>query len=152
MKIINEFKDFAVKGNMIDMSIGIIIGGAFTQIVNSLVKDIVMPPLGVLTGNVDFSKKSLVLKEATEATAEISMNYGQFLNALLNFLIVAITIFIVIKYINKLKNDFLKKLADEEKTTVSAGVDGESKVEVKKDLNIEILSEIRDLLKNSGKV
>ncbi len=142
MKIFEEFKKFAIKGNVIDMSIGIIIGGAFTQIVNSFVRDMIMPPLGLLTGNMDFSERVFILKKATEETTEISMNYGLFLNAVLNFLIISITVFFVIRYINKLKEAAEKRA----KATESLN-EIKNDTPPKKDPNIELLTEIRDLLK-----
>lgn len=103
MKFLKEFKEFAMRGNVLDMAIGIVIGAAFTGIVNSFVKDVLTPPLGLLSGNVDFSEKSIVLKEATDVATAVTLNYGLFINALINFIIVAFAIFILIKQINKLK-------------------------------------------------
>jgi large conductance mechanosensitive channel len=137
MKIISEFKNFAVKGNMVDMGVGIIIGGAFGQTVNSFVNDIVMPPLGYLTGNMDFSDKALILKSATENTSEITLNYGLFTNSLLNFLIVSISIFLVIKYMNKIREEFIEK---QEKKTPGTPKPAQ---------DIQLLTEIRDLLKQT---
>lgn len=135
MKILNEFKKFAIKGNMVDMSVGIIIGGAFGQTVNSFVKDIIMPPLGYLTGNVDFSEKFILLKAATEKTDAITLNYGLFSNHIINFLIVSASIFIVIRYINKMKEEFVEK------------PDVQSPPPPKPPQDILLLTEIRDLLK-----
>lgn len=112
--MLKEFKEFAVKGNVIDMAVGIIIGAAFTSVVQSLVKDILMPPLGLLMGGVDFSQFFTILKEgstsppyATIAAAReagaITLNYGMFINAVISFLIVSFAVFILIRYINKLK-------------------------------------------------
>ncbi|MCF7831303.1 MAG: large-conductance mechanosensitive channel protein MscL [Candidatus Pacebacteria bacterium] len=101
---IEEFKKFAVKGNAIDLAVGVVIGGAFGKIVTSLVDDIIMPPLGLLSGNVDFSDKVIILKQATETNAAISLNYGMFLNTSIQFVIVAFAIFILVKGINKLKH------------------------------------------------
>ena len=98
-----EFKEFAVKGNMIDMSVGIIIGAAFGKIVSSLVADIIMPPIGLLLRGINFSDFALTLKRATATTEAITLNYGIFINALLDFLIIAFVIFIVVKQINKFK-------------------------------------------------
>lgn len=98
-----EFKEFAVKGNMIDMAIGIIIGAAFGKIVSSLVADVIMPPIGILLGGIDFSSFAFTLKKATETTEAVTLNYGVFTNTLLDFLIIAFAIFIVVKQINKLK-------------------------------------------------
>lgn len=109
-----EFKEFAVKGNAVDLAVGVIIGAAFGGIVNSLVKDIITPPIGLITGGLDFSNKFLILKEApngatfaTPADAvkagAITWNYGNFITLLINFLIVAFCIFLVVKAMNKLK-------------------------------------------------
>ena len=109
-----EFKEFAVKGNVIDLAVGVVIGGAFGSIVTSLVKDIVMPPIGLVLGKVDFSEQFLVLKEgktpgpygtidAAHKASAVTLNYGVFLNTVLSFLIVAVAVFIVVKAINKLK-------------------------------------------------
>jgi len=103
MGMINEFKQFAIRGNVVDMAVGIIIGGAFGKIVSSLVNDVIMPPIGMLLGDVDFSNLSYVLKEKTADTAAVTLNYGVFINTLLDFVIVAFAIFIVIKQMNRLK-------------------------------------------------
>lgn len=103
MSIVKEFKDFAVKGNAVDMAVGIIIGAAFGKIVGSLVNDIIMPPIGLLIGGVDFKDLKLVLKAATLGKPEVSLNYGLFINNMLDFLIVAFAIFMVVKGINSLK-------------------------------------------------
>jgi len=111
-----EFKEFAVKGSVIDLAVGVVIGGAFGSIVTSLVKDIVMPPIGLLLGKVDFSQQFLVLKEGKipgpYSTIEyahnigaVTLNYGTFLNSILSFVIVALSIFLVVKTINKLKRE-----------------------------------------------
>ena len=114
--MLKEFKEFAIKGNMIDMAIGIVIGAAFGTIIASLVADILMPVLGLLTGGVDFSSKFAILKEgttpgpylttaaATEAGA-VTMNYGMFLNNVVSFLIVAFAMFMVVKAMNKMKKE-----------------------------------------------
>ncbi|OIN98056.1 large conductance mechanosensitive channel protein MscL [Candidatus Desantisbacteria bacterium CG_4_10_14_0_8_um_filter_48_22] len=103
MSILKEFKEFAVKGNAIDMSVGIVIGAAFGKIVSSLVNDVIMPPIGILIGGVDFKDLKLILKGATADAPAVTLNYGQFINSVLDFLIVAIAIFMVIKGINTLK-------------------------------------------------
>lgn len=103
MSIVKEFRDFAVKGSAIDMAIGIIIGAAFGKIVSSLVGDVIMPPLGLLIGGVDFKNLKLTLKAATVDAPAVTLNYGQFINTLADFLIVAFTIFLVVKGINSLK-------------------------------------------------
>ena len=98
-----EFKKFAIKGNMVDMAVGIIIGAAFGKIVSSLVTDIIMPPIGVLLGGIDFNNLVVTLKKATETTAAITLNYGIFINTIIDFIIIAFSIFIVVKQINRLK-------------------------------------------------
>ena len=103
MGIIKEFQEFAVKGNMVDMAVGIIMGGAFGTIVNSLVNDIIMPPIGLAIGGIDFSKLSLVLKPAEGDVAAVAINYGKFINAGISFLIVAWALFMLIKAMNTLK-------------------------------------------------
>jgi large conductance mechanosensitive channel len=103
MSIVQEFKEFAVKGNMLDMAVGIIIGAAFGKIVSSLVADIIMPPLGLLIGGIDFSAMGIVLKEAAGNTPATMLRYGAFIQALFDFLIVAIAIFLLVKGINRLR-------------------------------------------------
>jgi large conductance mechanosensitive channel len=103
MSIIKEFKEFAVKGNAIDMAVGIIVGAAFGKIVNSLVNDVIMPPIGVLVGGTDFSNLKWVLKAAVADKPEVTLNYGLFINNLINFMIVAFSIFLVVKGINHLR-------------------------------------------------
>jgi len=105
MSIMTEFKEFAVKGNAVDMAVGIIIGAAFGKIVSSLVADIIMPPIGMLLGGVNFTDLTLTLKEATMDAAAVTINYGNFLQTVLDFLIVAWAIFIVVKGINSMKKD-----------------------------------------------
>jgi len=114
MGMMKEFKEFAVKGNVVDMAVGIIIGAAFGTIVKSLVADVIMPPIGLLLGNVDFSNLFIVLKDAaqmgpyaTVAAANeagaVTLNYGMFINTVISFLIVAFAVFVVIRNINRLK-------------------------------------------------
>jgi len=103
MSIMKEFKEFAMKGNVVDMAVGIIIGAAFGKIITSLVNDVIMPPIGMLLGGVDFKDLMVVLKPATDTTAAVAIKYGAFLNTLLDFLIVAFAIFMVIKGINRMK-------------------------------------------------
>jgi len=103
MGMMKEFKEFAVKGNMIDMAVGIVIGSAFGKIIASLVTDVIMPPIGLLLGGVDFSNLSIVLKEATEATEAVTLNYGVFINTVVDFTIIVFAIFMVIKAINSAK-------------------------------------------------
>ncbi|MBT8205044.1 MAG: large conductance mechanosensitive channel protein MscL [Eudoraea sp.] len=102
-KFIKEFKDFAIKGNMIDMAIGIIIGTAFNAVVNTLVKRVIMPPLSVLTNDVSLTDLKYVLVEKTAELEEVSIGYGELLEVLVDFLIVAFTIFIVIKFVNRMR-------------------------------------------------
>ena len=103
MSIVKEFKEFAIKGNAIDMAVGIVIGAAFGKIVSSLVNDVIMPPIGLLIGGVDFKNLKLILKAAAIDRPEVALNYGLFINNVLDFLIVAFAIFVVVKGINKLK-------------------------------------------------
>lgn len=115
MGMVKEFKEFAMRGNVVDMAVGIIIGGAFGTIVKSLVSDVIMPPIGLLLGGVDFSNLFIVLKEGAEKTAPyaalseaqaagaVTLNYGVFSNAIISFLIVAFAVFILIKGINKME-------------------------------------------------
>jgi large conductance mechanosensitive channel len=132
--MLKEFKNFAIKGNLIDMAIGIIIGAAFGKIVASLVADIIMPPLGLLIGGVNFTDLTIVLKSAVGETPAVTLNYGNFLQIVFDFLIVAFTIFLVVKGLNKMKKkEEAKPVAPPEPT----------KEEI-------LLTEIRDLLKNKN--
>ena len=131
MKILDEFKAFAMKGNMIDMAVGIIIGAAFGKIVSSVVNDILMPPIGLLLGGVNFTDLKVVMKAATDTVPAVTWNYGSFIQALIDFLIIAAAIFMLIKAINVTK----KKEA-----AVPPSPPAPSKEET-------LLSEIRDLLK-----
>ncbi len=104
MSMLQEFKEFAMKGNVVDLAVGVIIGGAFGKIVSSLVADVIMPPIGVLMGGVDFTKLGVVLKEAVDdKTPAVMLNYGNFIQAIVDFTIVAFAIFMAIKLMNKLK-------------------------------------------------
>jgi large conductance mechanosensitive channel len=131
MSILSEFKAFAVKGNVVDMAVGIIIGAAFGKIVSSFVGDVVMPPLGVLIGGVDFSDLAIVLKAAEGDIAAVTLSYGKFIQSIIDFLIVAFAIFMGVKVINRLKR---------EEEAAPAAPPAPSKEQ-------ELLSEIRDLLK-----
>ena len=113
---LNEFKKFAMRGNVIDMAVGIIIGAAFGKIVNSLVEDVLMPPIGLLLGKVDFSELKLILVKASEdkSVQEVAIRYGTFINALISFLIVAFAVFLLIKAINTLQEKMAAKEAAEE--------------------------------------
>lgn len=101
--MIKEFKEFAVKGNVVDMAVGIIIGAAFGTIVKSLVDDVIMPPIGLLLGKVDFSNLVITLKEGTADAPAVALRYGAFINTVISFLIVAIAVFFLVKGINQLK-------------------------------------------------
>lgn len=107
-----EFKKFAVKGNVIDMAVGIVIGAAFGKIVSSFVADVIMPPIGMLLGDVDFAHLAFVLKEATEGAEAVTINYGLFINSIVYFLIVAFAIFMVIRQVNRLKKEEEEKPAE----------------------------------------
>lgn len=141
MKLFDEFKTFVMRGNVVDMAVGVVVGGAFKSIVDSLVKDIIMPCIGALTGKVDISKLSLTILEANEAAGEkgLVIPYGNFLQQIINFLIIAFSIFCVVKLINTVHVKFLKK-AEEKKEESPATPTQE-----------ELLSEIRDLLKEQNK-
>src|SRR6267378_6854671 len=110
--MLKEFKEFISRGSVVDLAVGVIIGAAFTAIVNSLVNDIIMPPLGLLIGGIDFSNFFLTLKggsfpspEAAKAAGAVTINYGLFINAVIRFVIVAFAIFILVKQINRLKHE-----------------------------------------------
>jgi len=135
MKLADEFKAFAMKGNVVDMAVGIIIGAAFGKIVSSVVGDIIMPPLGLLIGGVNFTDLKLILKAAVDAThPAVTWNYGNFLQAAFDFLIVALAVFMVIKAINAAK----KK--EKDAPVVAPEPPAPTKEEI-------LLTEIRDLLK-----
>ena len=102
MSMVKEFKEFAMRGNVVDMAVGIIIGGAFGKIVSSLVNDVIMPPIGLILGNVDFSNLAITLREKTGTAEAVTINYGLFINTVLDFVIVALAIFLVIKQMNRL--------------------------------------------------
>ncbi|MGD2133625.1 MAG: large-conductance mechanosensitive channel protein MscL [Maricaulaceae bacterium] len=110
--MLKEFKDFAMRGNVVDMAVGIIIGGAFGTIVQSLVNDIIMPPIGILLGNVDFSDIAITLKAATEDAEAVTMNIGLFINATISFLIVAFAVFLLVKGMNTLQKKEEEKPAE----------------------------------------
>jgi large conductance mechanosensitive channel len=103
MKMIQEFKQFAMRGNVMDMAIGIIIGAAFGKIVSSVVADVIMPPIGLLLGGVDFSSLAIVLKEGSEGSEPVLLKYGVFINTIIDFIIIAFAIFMLVKGINALK-------------------------------------------------
>lgn len=128
MKILQEFKQFAMRGNVIDLAVGVIIGGAFGKIVSSLVADVIMPIIGLLLGGINFTNLKFVLKEAKDGAQAATLNYGTFIQNVVDFLIIAFCIFIVIKVINS----FQKKKEEPSETPQ----------------DILLLQEIRDLLKN----
>ena len=131
MKLVDEFKAFIMRGNVVDMAVGVIIGGAFSKIVTSLVNDIFMPIIGMVLGNVDFTSLEIKLGEPVEGAEQAAIRYGMFIQEIVNFLIIALCIFMVIKLINK-----AKKKKDEE----PAPAPEPTKEEV-------LLTEIRDALK-----
>jgi large conductance mechanosensitive channel len=137
MGFVKEFKEFAVKGNVVDLAVGVIIGAAFGKIVTSLVSDVIMPPIGYLTGGVDFADKKIILTpaDATAKVAEVAIHYGLFINTIIQFLIIALCIFVVVKAINA-----LKKKEEEAPSAPPAP----SKEEV-------LLAEIRDILAAKAK-
>ena len=135
MKLLKEFKDFAVKGNMIDMAIGIIIGASFNAIVNVLVKNIILPPLSLLSDGISFGDKKLILREASAQASQVSVDYGLLIETILDFLIVGFTIFLVVKFINRLR----AKAEDVQDATVPTPAD------------VELLSKIKDLLEEQNK-
>jgi large conductance mechanosensitive channel len=131
MSIVKEFKEFAMRGNVMDMAVGIIIGGAFGKIVSSFVADVIMPPIGLALGGVDFSSLAITLKQATEATPAVLLNYGKFINTVIDFLIIAFAIFMMVKAMNSMK----KKEVEVPAAPPVPPAD------------IVLLTEIRDLLK-----
>ena len=131
MGMVKEFKEFAMKGNVVDMAIGIVIGAAFGKIVSAFVANVLMPPIGVLLGGVDFSSLMIVLKEATEETEAVAISYGVFFNTVIDFIIIAFAIFLVVKGMNKMKKKEEEKPAEPPKP---------SKEEI-------LLTEIRDQLR-----
>jgi len=135
MSILKEFKEFAIKGNAVDMAVGIIIGAAFGKIISSMVADVIMPPIGLLIGGVDFTKLAVTLKEAEDKVPAVTLNYGNFIQTTVDFTIIAFAIFMVVKLLNKLKKQEEKAPAPEP---------GPSKEEL-------LLTEIRDLLKEKSK-
>jgi large conductance mechanosensitive channel len=129
--MMKEFKDFAMRGNVVDMAVGIVLGAAFGKIVSTFVSSVLMPPIGLLLGGVNFSSLMIVLKEATEETEAVAISYGAFFNTVIDFIIIAFAIFLVIKGMNKMKKKEEEKPAEPPKP---------SKEEV-------LLTEIRDELR-----
>ncbi len=133
MGMMSEFKDFAMRGNVVDMAVGIVIGGAFGKIVSSFVADVLMPPIGLLLGGVDFSDLSVQLQAASEGVDEVMLNYGSFIQTVVDFIIIAFAIFMVVRAMNSMK----KK---EEEAPAAPPKPSEEVV---------LLQEIRDALKSS---
>lgn len=133
-----EFREFAMRGNVIDLAVGVIIGAAFSKIVSSLVSDIIMPPLGLLIGGVDFKQFSWVLKAAEGDSPAVIINYGMFIQNIFDFMIVAFAIFMAIKLLNEMRRKFEKQeeVAQEAAPTVTK--------------EEELLGEIRDILKQQS--
>ncbi|MFM7078936.1 MAG: large-conductance mechanosensitive channel protein MscL [Bacteroidota bacterium] len=133
MSIVKEFKEFAIRGNLVDMAVAFVMGTAFGKIVSSFVDGMVMPAVGMITGGVDFSDKKLILKKAEEGVSEVAIQYGQFITAFIDLLIVSFAVFAIVKTINRLKRE--EKQPEPAAPTVS---------------NEErLLTEIRDLLRNN---
>lgn len=130
MSFSKEFKEFALRGNVVDLAVGLIIGGAFGKIVSSFVADVIMPPLGLLIGNVSFSNLAVTLKDATADAPAVTLNYGMFVQTIFDFLIVALAIFFVVKGMNKLQKAKVEAPAPPPAPTVEE----------------KLLTEIRDLL------
>lgn len=143
--MLKEFKNFAIKGNVMDMAVGIIIGTAFGKIVTSLVTDLIMPPIGWLTGGVDFSNMKIVLKEAVGTSEAVSINYGNFINSILSFVIITFSIFFVIKQMSNLREKFHQHLGKEVKVEVEEEEDLSAK---EMSEQTKLLREIRDSLKH----
>lgn len=135
-KFFQEFKNFAIKGNLIDIAIGVIIGTAFNNVVNVLVKKVIMPPFSLLTEDVNLHDKVYVLRAATESSEQIAIGYGELIEVLIDFFIVALTIFVVIKFFNKFKDK-----AEDPKNK-----------EVETPKNIALLSNIEKLLEEQNKI
>jgi large conductance mechanosensitive channel len=131
MSMMKEFKTFAMRGNVIDMAVGIVIGGAFGKIVSSFVADVIMPPVGLLLGGVNFTALAITLKEASGDVAAVTLNYGKFIQSLVDFIIIAFAIFMVVKAMNSMKK---------KEEAAPAAPPKPSNEEV-------LLGEIRDLLK-----
>ena len=130
MSFIKEFREFAMRGNVVDMAVGVIIGGAFGKIVSSLVGDVAMPVLGILTGGVDFKDLKITLAEAVGETPAVTLNYGAFIQNVFDFIIIAFAIFMMVKALNKLKKEQPKEEAAPEPSAEE-----------------KLLTETRDLLK-----
>ena len=142
MKLLQEFKEFAVKGNMMDMAIGIIIGASFNQVIDVLVKQVLLPPLSLLSDGINLDNRKLILRESQSnnlgevSIQEVAIRYGQFIETFLDFLIVGFTIFIVVKFINRLN----KKAEDPADKTISTPK------------NIQLLMDMNELLKEQNRI
>lgn len=134
MGMLQEFKTFAVRGNVVDMAVGIIIGAAFGKIVSSFVNDVIMPPIGVMLGGVNFRDLALIIQQATETQAEVAIKYGMFMQTIIDFIIIAFAVFIGVKAMNAVKR--------KEEEAPAAEPEPEKTPE-----DIQLLTEIRDLLK-----
>ena len=130
MSMMSEFRDFAMRGNVVDMAVGIVIGGAFGKIVSSFVNDVLMPPIGLALGGVDFSDLAVTLKEASGDVAAVTLNYGAFIQTVVDFIIIAFAIFMVVKAMNNLKKKEEAKPAPPPKPSEE----------------VTLLTEIRDLM------
>ena len=146
MAFFKEFKEFAMRGNVVDMAVGVIIGGAFGKIVSSLVNDIIMPPIGWLIGGMDFSQLKITLPASflNPDAAQVTINYGNFIQVIIDFLIVALCIFLLIKGINKLTS--LRKKAEKAEAEKAAAAPAPQEPSE----DIKLLTEIRDLLKKEN--
>lgn len=140
MKFFQEFKEFAMRGNVIDLAVGVIIGGAFNKIVSSLVADIIMPPLGVLLGGVDFKDFAITLQDAVGDTPAVVLNYGMFIQNVFDFIIVAFSIFLAIRVMNKLREKQEEAVAEAIEEVAADPVPTKEEM---------LLSEIRDILKET---
>lgn len=147
-RYLKEFKEFAVKGNVIDLSVAVVIGAAFGKIVSSFVADVIMPPVGLLLGGVNFNDLKIVLKKAQLATGGvaakplIALNMGTFLQNIFDFLIIAFAVFLMVKFITRLKNNLNKVIKNTEDKLEEKEV-----IEEKISEEVKLLTEIRDLLK-----
>lgn len=142
MSLMKEFREFALRGNVIDLAVGVVIGAAFGKIVSSLVADVIMPPIGLAVGGVNFADLAIVLKAAIEDQPEVVIAYGKFLQTIIDFIIIAFAVMMGVKAINKLQNVRKKEEAQ-------AAVE-EPAVEAKPSDEVQLLSEIRDLLKREN--
>ncbi|ADY13926.1 large-conductance mechanosensitive channel protein MscL [Sphaerochaeta globosa] len=142
-KMLGEFKTFITRGNVMDLAVGIIIGSAFTAIINSLVKDILMPFIGLILGGVSFIDLKIVITEATAETAEVAIMYGNFIQKVVDFLIIAFVVFMIVRTINRLRERLDAKKREEEKAKAAATPAPAPVTSA----DVVLLTEIRDLLK-----